>query len=263
MDFLQELHAEGVCAAKVGQTQAHATKSSIARKRTPNKGGVMPWYLWLILSAGLLLIGAGMYWVNDREIRFELTTAIGAALCTSVIVSFAVFKLQSDIDHARAEADWRERIQSTDPLKHFSPGDHSMRGIDLSGKEIVRSNFTEANLRGIHMRAAKVRDTKFEKARLDGSDLVAVTFDGNTSFNQADLSGADLRDAKFIKVDVSLAKSLRGAKVNSGTCWPKGFMRNNDEILKHLQAIPKMVEGEKRIEKGREFGSCLAGIGGP
>ncbi|GAA2898096.1 MULTISPECIES: pentapeptide repeat-containing protein [Streptomyces] len=223
----------------------------------------MPWYLWLILAIGLLVIGVGMGLVNDRNIRFELTAAIGVALCTSVIVSFAVFKLQSDIDHARDEADWKERIQATDPLKHFSPGDHSVQGIDLSGKTIIQSNFTGANLRGIHMRAAKVRDTKFTQTRMDGANLVAVLFDGRTTFENADLSGSDLRDAKFIKVDASQSKSLRGAKVNSGTCWPKGFKKNNREIMKHLIAIPKIVDGKIRKEKGREFGACLEGIGGP
>lgn len=222
----------------------------------------MPWYLWLILAAGLLIIGVGMLLVGDRKIRYELTAAIGVALCTSVIVSFAVFKLQSDIEHARDEADWKERIQSTDPLKHFSPGNHSMRGIDLSGKGIAQSKFEGSNLRGIHMRAAKVIDSSFTQAHLEGADLVAVTFEGSTSFKEADLSGADLRDAKFIKVDIGLAKSLRGAKVNSGTCWPKGFMKSNKEMVKYLVAVPKTVDGEKRKEKGREFGNCLEGIGG-
>ncbi len=77
-----------------------------------------------------------------------------------------------------------------------------MRGSDFSQSVLHGARFYETNLNGV----------KFDQAQLINADMRKAIFEGTTSMYDANLSGADLREAKFEKLFMQKA-NLQGARL--------------------------------------------------
>ncbi|MFM9692187.1 pentapeptide repeat-containing protein [Streptomyces europaeiscabiei] len=224
---------------------------------------------WIAAAFGLAGILYGLTNL-PQTVRREIYAGGGIALCSTLLVSTSILRAESSINDSKEEANWKEKIQYQDKIPGFNPGSHpSWKEINYSAKDMSRAQLQNRNAKGIRMSDAILNEADFTKTRLEGANLAGSTFDG-TIFTGADLSGADLRDAHLEFSDIRNAKSLKGAKVNVGTCWPEGFVKQNSEMMQDLVVVGKkdtiaeggVVKTTLIKEKGREIPNCLLGRGG-
>ena len=207
-----------------------------------------------VVLAVTIVPGVWLWWPlrHDGEQR----GALGAALLTGAVVSFAVFAVQlvfdarlRDIDERRADEQARRAavqqeqadraaLQLTVGLQEKLAGidlnGRDLSGFFLSGKKLQRANLTNANLRGANLSRTnltqgQLQGAHLEDAHLDGANLTgAVLALANLSravltqatLADAELSSAVLSGADLTGVDLSGA-SIAGATYDSKTKWPR------------------------------------------
>jgi pentapeptide repeat protein len=191
--------------------------------------------------------------------RVGFWQSLGIALISGSSIAAAVFSLQLIVEEAEgAEQEAAERRQAEDAqmarrdnyqlevsltsdLTGFDPQGHPacsedrregvggielpcIDGISFSGKMLENAHLDEIDLHEFDfqdaiLRRAHLADTNLSDANLVGADLSRSDLTG------ADLSGAHLESARFENAMAEDVGSLRGARVNAQTCWPRGFDR--------------------------------------
>ena len=105
---------------------------------------------------------------------------------------------------------------------------------DTNGRE---ANFQKANLMGTNLKNADLQSADFEAATMNGVSLINANLEAanlqrcdlnwadlrQANLEGADLSNADLAWANLCDTDLSRSK-LTGARYNSQTKWPEGFV---------------------------------------
>ena len=220
----------------------------------------IPMLATVVLVVILLVSGGGAFgWAwwgaghSKHEVanRAQVLGALAAGLLTGAAVALGVVLLQQWQTNSSADALWRASVETAANIPGFSPGDHSLGGIDLSGKQLEDANLSSADLRQVEL-----RDTDLARAVLTGADLRGVkmysaNFD-NTVLTGADFSHALLMGAQFVGADFRNIKSFAGAQADAFTCWPPGFLES--PLAKGI--IPKS-HGSYPASPGQEFPHCL------
>jgi hypothetical protein len=167
--------------------------------------------------------------------RAQVWGALGAGLLTGAAVAFGVVLLQQWDTNSAASAVWRADVETAASIPGFSPDNHSLLGLDLSGKDLH-----DADLRGADLKGVQLRDTDLTGADLTGADLQGADLTGATLkaaiLRGADLSGAQIYDTQFEQADIRGIKSLTGAQANVTTCWPPGFLET--QVAKGIRPKP-------------------------
>jgi hypothetical protein len=206
--------------------------------------------IWYTLLAGgvLALAGIGLLFSGKPALQ-----DLGSTLMTGSAVTLAVFGLQLYSDQnsreiearreagarqieARREAqarqiaaksDFRLAIAVAPDLSGFEPEMKNwLQGLYLGRKVLDGVNFDDQNLEDVVFQDASLQAAHLHDAILRGANALNADF-FEADLRGADLTGADLRFAKFEAAFVEFAKSFRGAKVNSETCWPAGFLQTD------------------------------------
>ena len=217
----------------------------------------------LALGAGSLLLAflhAGHDEVKKRE-RAQVWGALGAGLLTGAAVAIGVVALQNWATNSAADALWRASVETAADIPGFSPGNHSLRGLDLSGKQL-----RDANLRGADLRGVQLRDTDLSGADLTGADLQGDVMYSAALYGavlrNADLRGAKLQgvqfahqqDGQFKIADLRNAK-LAGAYANAQTCWPPRFFKLR--VSREIIPVPWYGPNGTITSPGNEFPHCI------
>jgi Pentapeptide repeats (8 copies) len=183
---------------------------------------------------------------KDPEIVFGLS--MGIALLSSGFLAFAVLLLQGLVEDAakaeeetaRAEqvaADTEQAIALTTSISGFNahdlPPGVKLKELNFKAKTLNGAQLKDADLAGVNFQDASLTHANLERADLSEANLIGVDLT-DADLTGADLSGADLRGARLEHTGIEYAKSLKGAKVNSETCWPQGFLRS--DLTKRLAA---------------------------
>ena len=98
----------------------------------------------------------------------------------------------------------------------------------LGGANLVRANLEEAELWGANLQRARLVRANLQEANLGEADLQEADLT-RANLQEAKLWGANLQEADLRWADLSTAQHLEtakldGAKANSETQWPEGFL---------------------------------------
>lgn len=193
----------------------------------------------VLITSGLWSLGLGLrhagHEKKQRADRAQVWGALGAGLLTGAAVAVGVVLLQQWDANSSADAVWRADVETAADIPGFSPGNHSLLGLDLSGKQLHDADLHGANLTGVQLRdtdltGADLTDADLHDANLTGANLKAAKLFG------ADLSGAQIFDTQFQQADLKGIKSLAGAQAEVTTCWPPGFLES--PVAKGIQPEP-------------------------
>jgi uncharacterized protein YjbI with pentapeptide repeats len=184
--------------------------------------------IWIV---AILLAGLGLaIWRLGRQEQGALA-ALGSALLSAAVVSFAVFGFQIITDTERTAAEDRQALQlalsSQDRLNHIDLRGRDLSNFYLLSKSLVAADLEHANLestnlvcsdltrvrsngasfRGADLTNVIAKDGLFDEVDFADSDLFNTNFQGaflwhakfgeSTHFSYTDLRGADLDGANF------------------------------------------------------------------
>jgi DNA-binding NarL/FixJ family response regulator len=91
-----------------------------------------------------------------------------------------------------------------------------LHGADLRHAEIIGCQLVEANLAVARLRHAHLKACNLERANLQGADMAGADLSGS-SFDGANMKGANLLGVKLAEADLSGAKGLVQAQLESAT----------------------------------------------
>jgi hypothetical protein len=184
----------------------------------------------LLCAIGLLsLFLAFRHAGHEKKLRAEraqVWAALGAGLLTGAAVAVGVVLLQQWDANSSANAVWRADVQTAADIPGFSPGSHSLRGLDLSGKELHDADLRGADLTDVQLRDADLTGSDLTNANLHDADLTGANLKA-ADLAGADLSGALIFDTQFQHANIGGIKSLAGAQAEVTTCWPPGFLETS------------------------------------
>ncbi len=188
--------------------------------------------------------------VNQAQLLGQLSVGV----LTGAVVTVGVLLLQLWLQAYPEDAVWRANVATAVEIPGFDPAGYSLRGLDLSGKQLP-----DADLRGTDLTGVQLRDTNLTGADLTDANLHDdVIYSANLStanLTGADLSGAQLQGVRFDDAQVEHAKSFVGAVANAATCWPPGFLEL--PIAKEITAV-RFWNGQKyTTSRGQEYPRCL------
>lgn len=131
---------------------------------------------------------------------------------------------------------WNERDQVLiDHLPEIIRQAQDIEDFDTSQLDLSDTNFSQANLRNIHLAGADLsgcnfNDTDLRSANLRDCDLIGCAFD-NTRLTGADLTGADLRDTSFSHVE---ARDVGGLILlcDLNDYFMYGYRRTADDVVR-------------------------------
>src|SRR5690242_18271899 len=98
-----------------------------------------------VLTVALLLLGLVVVAValglaiSTSEKRANIAQVLGglsSGLLTGAAVTVGVVVLQQWLADSSAEIVWRTSVETASDIPGFSPGHHSLRGLNLSGKQL-------------------------------------------------------------------------------------------------------------------------------
>ena len=210
-------------------------------------------------AAFLGLVGSGIYlWWPSRHDPAS-RSAVGAAVLTGAVVSFAILLLQvvmearlDEIEQRRlAERslqDLRQQVASSqgragspsglegfdfhvgnaDDLSGFYFVGKILSGADFRGLTLNGANFTGADLSRALLDRAKLHDAEFIAAKLENTFLTDAELTGadltSACLRLAHLAGANLTGADLSDADLS------DAEYDAKTVWPDGKTRKCDSV---------------------------------
>jgi hypothetical protein len=184
--------------------------------------------LILVLLAGIELTRRAWAKAGKGDPQSAAQSAVlaslGAGLFTSLIVSSGLALLQNRLTEAGKESVWRANVETASKIAGFSPGKHSVRGLDFSGKELPSAQLQGVDLHGLGFRGTQLLGARLRNANLSRADLIAANL-SSAELPGARLDGAHLQGTDFSNAGVEGAKSMRGSIVNKNTCWPTGFLK--------------------------------------
>lgn len=108
----------------------------------------------------------------------------------------------------------------------------NLAGLDLTGADLRGATLNHARLTGCILRHARLDFADLSQADLRGADLTRA------SLTETNLWHADLRGTVMVHCDTVIGASVRGAKYDRLTVWPRSF----DPIkagAKFVQSPPK------------------------
>jgi Pentapeptide repeats (8 copies) len=129
----------------------------------------------------------------------------------------------------------RDRV----PLVGVDVSDAFLQYLDLTGANLVRSNFSGSDIRGGNFKStrldfanfasANVRNGSFERASLQAVSLQAADLNGATlrgaDLSDADLTGADLRNTDLQGIKWKSIANLKSANIYGAKDAPSEFVR--------------------------------------
>lgn len=213
--------------------------------------GVLGFALWVIAW-----LRAGNTANPKVASRAQVLGGLAGGILTGAAVTVGVLLLQQWLAASSSDALWRANVETAASIPGFTPDEHSMQGLDLSGKQLQ-----DADLRGRNLTDVQFRDTNLTGAVLSHADFRGdVMYSANLS--NTDLTGADLSDASIQGVQFEHAyiyrvKSLWGATADAATCWPPGFF--TWPISKEIKATAYHDQNGRvwPPSPGRVYGHCL------
>lgn len=211
----------------------------------------------------LFALGLGLWFIawwragNTRDkaaSRAQVLGGLAGGVLTGAVVTLGMLLLQQWLEASSENAFWQASVGTAANIPGFTPGSHSMQGMNLSGKQLQ-----DADLRGKNLTHVQLRD-----ANLTGADLTGADFHGDIMFSAnlsetvlkgADLSDAQIQGVQFVHADIYSIGSLKGAKANNATCWPHGFLKI--AIAKGVKATEYHdALGNITKSRGREYPDC-------
>lgn len=103
----------------------------------------------------------------------------------------------------------------------------SLREARLDRLSLEGQKLEDCDARGASMTRCRLSDARIINSRLDGVDLSRSDLSGaslvGTSLAQATLWRCDLRGADLSSARGMVMASVRGARYNGSTRWPRGF----------------------------------------
>ncbi len=172
---------DGICAKRSGE-DSKTIIPGFNQKKFGICGEFQPNRFFEVESKGIVLDGISLYRSSLAKVRFE-----NASFRHAYLKQVRIF---------------RSKFIKTDAFKI------NLRGSAIRKSAMSRSDFTDADMRGI-----KVWQTRFDFAILKGANL------STGYFHAVDFKEADLRDANF-SGSVFIACSFVGAKINQGSKFP-------------------------------------------
>jgi uncharacterized protein YjbI with pentapeptide repeats len=143
----------------------------------------------------------------------------------------AIFDIFGQVMHRAHVLDPASGLRGADLSGLHAPYGQ-LQGLDLSGAHLYAAKLRNADLSFAILTGADLRGAALERAvcrgaRFRGADLGRDNLDARTTLQGADLSTADLHDAK-----------LEGAVYDDDTRFPEGFMPQAHGML-HVDDLPR------------------------
>ena len=191
-----------------------------------------------ILSVALVVVGVIMavlaFWLAGIEGKWsnrgQVLGGLSAGVLTGAAVTVGVLVLQQWLADSSADLVWRTSVETASDIPGFSPGHHSLQGLNLSGKQLEDADLYKADLTGVDLNDTDLRGAYFGKANLQGVKMVGANL-ATAELPGANLSGAQLQAVRFDDAYIwrsTFAEFKNGkwirAIASGSTCWPKGFL---------------------------------------
>ncbi|MFF7415679.1 pentapeptide repeat-containing protein [Streptomyces lydicus] len=144
---------------------------------------------------------------------------LGGGILSAGIVSLALLAIQSSLQATQNETTWRDSLASAKSLAGFNPGQHSVRELTLTDKDLRDAFLDDKDLTGSYMNNVNLAGAHLARAVLKNANLRGADL-STANLAKADLTGADLRSANMARATIWSVKSFKGAKVDAHTCWP-------------------------------------------
>jgi Pentapeptide repeats (8 copies) len=212
----------------------------------------------ILLAVGLVgcIIAAQRAGNNNPQAgRAQVWGALFAGILTGAGVTVGVLVLQQWLADANANALWRANVQTAASIPGFTADNHTLQGLNLSGKQLQDAELRGANLKRVELRDTNLTGADLEYAHFNGDVMYSANL-SNTNLTGADLSGAQLQGAQFKHADIYSVKSLRGAIANAATCWPSGFFKfpkaKQVKATDYHDALGNVI-----VSRGHEYPNCL------
>jgi uncharacterized protein YjbI with pentapeptide repeats len=217
----------------------------------------------IAISVFLFILGAILWWKAWRDAggstakanRAQLLGSLASGVLTGAVAAVAVLLLQQWLSTSSADTLWRADVETAADIPGFTPGNHSLQGLNLSGKQLEDAGLDNANLTGVDLNDTDLRSAYFDKANLQGVNMIGANL-ATAELPGANLSGAKLQAARFDYAyvwDTTFAEFKNGkwirAMANAETCWPRGFL----ESPKAKQIMPGLDHNYPRLGPSRGF----------
>jgi uncharacterized protein YjbI with pentapeptide repeats len=225
-----------------------------------------------VISAFLFVLGMGLLaraWRlagscttpadTSQATKAQLLGGLAAGVLTGAVATLAVLLLQQWLSASSADTVWRANVATAADIPGFTPGNHSLQDLNLSGKQLEDANLSGADLRGVPLEDTDLRGAHLGHANLQGDNLIGANL-ASAELPGANLSGAKLQAARFDNAYVEKARfaEFKNGKwiraiANISTCWPQGFLHSRK--AKQIRMGPSQYSGG--LSRGREQPHCL------
>ena len=215
----------------------------------------------ILLIVGLVLWVLAWRQANGAHAnRAQLLGSLAAGVLTGAFATVAVLLLQQWLSVSSADTVWRANVETAADIPGFTPGNHSLQGLNLSGKQLEDANLYKAVLTGVDLNDTDLRGAYFGKANLQGVNMIGANL-ATAELPGANLSGAQLQAARFDDANIWSAKFAEKDKngkwiraiASGSTCWPKGFL----ESSKAKQIMLGRDRHYPQLSRGFESPHCL------
>lgn len=198
--------------------------------------------VFLFILGGMLLrkawrdVGGG----TVKADRAQLLGNLAGGVLTGAVAAVAVLLLQQWLSASSADTLWRTNVETAADIPGFTPGNHSLQGLNLSGKALEDADLNGANLITVDFNDTDLRSAYFDNANLQGVNMIGANL-ATAELPSANLSGAQLQAARFdyayvwntTFAEYKNGKWIDRAIANAETCWPSGFLESG--LAKEIQ----------------------------
>ena len=197
---------------------------------------------------------------------------VGVAVITATVISLAIFILEILDENRLERQDETRQEQSANQSLRLQLGlTSSLRGIDLSSKDLhgiflpqknlEAADFSDSDLSDANLEKARLTGATFNRANLEGANLSGAHLTGahfrdarldgsNTVLDNADLTGAELLGAQLQKA------SLSGADLRGATATDANF---RGAVTSSSQAVGVYYNGNTVFPDGKKH-PCKSGL---
>jgi uncharacterized protein YjbI with pentapeptide repeats len=162
--------------------------------------------------------------------RAQLLGSLAAGVLTGAFATAAVLLLQQWLSVSSAETVWRANVGTASDIPGFTPGNYSLQGLNLSGKQLEDADLYKAVLTKVDLNDTDLRGAYFKNANLQGDNMIGANL-ATAELPGANLSGAQLQAVRFDDASIwsaTFAEFKNGkwirAIASGSTCWPRGFL---------------------------------------